>query len=407
MKKLSLALAAVLLLCVLAACGENISLTVENLTLDVGQEAEISASVTGNSKNEPVTYSFSGDNIAIKDGKVTALKENSVTTVTAACGKATAKFTVTVRHQDIGTLSVSVPKNKELEQDGVLYTNFDARPLVATFSNPAMEEPVTYTVDPAFAGKVFIEDGMIWAEGKFKEAADVTVTASTSRHYVTFTVRVQRLIGQGNGNDLNLEDSIERLEKTWQDRGGQTGGLLWIGDSYFDTRWFFTNFYEKYDGQNAYCVGISSTTTMHWELLVERLVYTVQPKVIAVHVGSNNIHDLGQSADQVAQNVQKLLSDIHENLPDTHIIYYGIEPRLYQLSKNEIAADATAQIQQFCQQNPAWLTYVDAPAWFMKEDGTINVGAFRPNDHAHPALALYDKYIAAAAEVLERLGIEI
>lgn len=114
-KKLSVVIALVLTLALsLAFIGcdnDNVktddygTLTVANVTLAEGEEKALEITFSKPEKAETIEYTFEGDAIEIKDGKVKALKGGVTVAVNAATEHHKANFTVTVT-EDYGTMSV-------------------------------------------------------------------------------------------------------------------------------------------------------------------------------------------------------------------------------------------------------------------------------------------------------------
>lgn len=180
-KKLSVVIALVLTLALsLAFIGcdnDNVktddygTLTVANVTLAEGEEKALEITFSKPEKAETIEYTFEGDAIEIKDGKVKALKGGVTVAVNAATEHHKANFTVTVT-EDYGTMSVEnitagVGEEKEIK---------------VTFSKPEKAETVNYTFD---SDAIEIKDGKVKV---LKGGATVTVTATTAHHETTFTV---------------------------------------------------------------------------------------------------------------------------------------------------------------------------------------------------------------------------
>ncbi len=380
----------------MSACNvEETTIKVENIVLDAGASVQIESTINGEGSASDVEYSFNGNSISISNGVVTAITPNTVTTVTATLGEATTRFTVTVRPHDNGIMTVSIPKTLEREAKNTIYSNYPARELVPVFSTE-YHGAVEYTIEDGFEDKVFIENGKIWAVGDFSTEQTVEITAKTAHHIYSFNVKVVNYTAS-----LNLEFTVNRLLNDWQSRGGQTGGLIYIGDSFFDEQSFFKNFYDLYEGQNAYCLGIGATLSLDWELLIHRLVKPVMPKYIALHIGKNNIYNAGRHYETVAQDVQRLIDMIHQICPDTHVIYVGMEPR--RSDNYNPAKNCTQIIKEFCNQTD-YVSYIETYQWWYLDDGTtINGDMYKAGDGTHPSLETYNLYFNAVNAVVAEL----
>ena len=392
--KLRYVIAAVLLFvcCPFAvACGETASetpdygtLTIKNITLEEGTTAEIEATFSTEEGKGEIAYTFEGDNISIADGKVTALKPDTTTTATAKTAHHEVTFTVTVTKKavDYGTLTI---KNITLENGG-------AAEIEATFSTEEGKGEIAYTFE---GDNISIADGKVTA---LKPDTKTTVTAKTAHHATVFTVNVSEFNGANKaGASLNFESRISSFLSDYENRGMTKGGALFVGDSFFDTRSFWTEFYTTYARKNAYSVGISSSTTTDWDILAERLVYPLEPTSIIFHCGTNNIFDDDKNADRATADIKRTLESFHTRLPQAKIYYFGIEPRNYTHVGNGYAKTCNAQIEDYASVRD-WLVYIDSPSFCYNSDGTINGSFYKSGDTVHPSAASYALYVNALEE---------
>ena len=381
-KKLSIVIAIILTLALSLAftgCDNDTSktedygtLTVANVTLAEGEEKNLEITFSKPEKAEPVEYTFEGDAIEIKDGKIKALKGGETVTVTATTAHHTATFTVTIA-EDYGTLTVN-------DIEGVMEgtTGVD---IEYTFSNPAYAEEITYTFD---GNDIEIVNGKI---NVLVGGKTVTVTAKTSHHETTFTVTTLIDYGELNFTDVyawvgypaseldyefskperkeaftykydatkltidaekntvkalvagDVEVTVESEHfadkftvhaeqvnkndacytvpadfntriagKLAEDRNKGNDGhtTLFIGDSFFDERWFWTDFNRTYAGKDALIAGVSSSTTYDWEHFTQTFLKNVSPKQIAMHMGTNNVYDDKKSATETVSSLQRM-----------------------------------------------------------------------------------------------------
>ena len=363
------------------------ALVIKSITLEADGTADIKPIFTKEEGKGEITYTFESDSISIADGKVTALKPDTTTIVTAKTAHHEVTFTVTVKAIDYGTLTIVAP---------VIYANYPAKPLDITFSKPDRAEEITYTVQTEYADTVKIENGKIYAIGTgFSTNKEVRVTAKTAHHTATFAVQVSEFNGaNANGNSLNFETRIKNFLADYENRGMTDGGVLFVGDSFFDTGSFWTNFYTTYARKNAFSVGISSSTTTDWDILADRLVYPLAPESVVFHCATNNIFDDGKNAAGATADIKKTLESFHKNLPNAKIYYFGIEPRNYTHNGNAYAKECNTQIQSYAN-GKDWLVYLDSPAFCYNADGSLKTSFFR--DTVHPKLENYSLYVDALA----------
>lgn len=271
-----------------------------------------------------------------------------------------------------------------------LYFNYPDKPIV-TFTNPDYASEITYTILDAENDEVTYENGYFTAES----AGLFTVEAKTQYHTAEFAISAQKYNGI---SDFYLTRTLEK-ENYWKNTGqGQTGGTVFIGDSFFDTE-FFSNFYTTYKGNNAFTNGISSSTIKDWQVFASRLLYPLEPSNIVMHCGTNDVWDDKETAEQVVNNTQDFLNTVHKRLPDTKIYYFAIEPRTYgainhnnpfdQATYDKITA-INESMEMYCEEKD-YMVFLDATSHCYTTAPTVNSSFFR--DGTHPTLDNYMVYV--------------
>jgi len=279
-----------------------------------------------------------------------------------------------------------------------LYTNFPGRPIVK-FSNPdyATElSDIYFEID----GTAVEFDG---ANFVVKEAnKTVKVTAETDYHLAEFTITTKDYVtackDQSNAN-FYITRANEK-EARWKSAGSPKGGTIFIGDSFFDTE-FWSNFYELYQGNNAFTTGISSSTTTDWEIWATKLLYQMEPANVVMHCGTNNLYDDRESSTQAFNNTKRLLETIHHHLPETKIYYFAIEPRTYGIGTSvfnpasyDTIQGVNTEMAAYCNQND-FMVYVDVTSNCYTSGFEVNSSFFRDGDGCHPKLENYMVYAKA------------
>ena len=427
------------------------TMSVENITANVGEEKEINVTFSKPEKAEPVEYTFEGDAIEIKDGKIKALKGGETVTVTATTAHHTATFTVTIA-EDYGTLTVN-------DIEGVMEgtTGVD---IEYTFSNPAYAEEITYTFD---GNDIEIVNGKI---NVLVGGKTVTVTAKTSHHETTFTVTTLIDYGELNFTDVyawvgypaseldyefskperkeaftykydatkltidaekntvkalvagDVEVTVEsehfadkftvhaeqvnkndacytvpadfntRIEgklAEYRNKGNDGHTTLFIGDSFFDERWFWTDFNRTYAGKDALIAGVSSSTTYDWEHFTQTFLKNVSPKQIAMHMGTNNVYDDKKSATETVSSLQRMFYLMHDAMPQTHIYWFNISQRSDGGSEIGIVATVNTAMKKWAA-NREWITLIDTSSKLTND---------MLRDNVHPKLEYYSVFVNA------------
>lgn len=225
---------------------------------------------------------------------------------------------------------------------------------------------------------------------KALKAGDVQVTATAGELSCTFTVRCYEQPDMtGADYDTSAFDTYEvEISGRWQSEA--TGeSTVFIGDSFFDSRSFWTNFYDTYTGKDAFCFGIGSTTTYDWEkFIAEGFFGKAAPRNIVMHLGTNNLYDASKGIDETVLSLQRLFTLMHGMFPETNIYYFGISYRTVNELKIRYTRMVNEDISAWCAQR-GWITYIDTPPRLtadMLRDGT------------HPKLECYYVFVDALAE---------
>lgn len=182
----------------------------------------------------------------------------------------------------------------------------------------------------------------------------------------------------------------EELAQKYASQGHNGETTVFLGDSFFDERYFFTNFSTLLAGEDALCMGISSTTTFDWEqyILAENTILapSMQPKAIVVDLGTNNFYDDKRSTADTVSDLQRLFTLMHDRMPDTHIYYFSIAQRLDTAFAGNVSA-VNDRMEEWCRYKD-WITFIDV-------EEQVTVDKLR-DDHVHPLPETYrDIYLPA------------
>lgn len=160
-----------------AACGgeDYGTLTIADIEeLEVGKTAAIEPVFSKEEFTEEITYSFTGDAIAIEDGTVTALEGGATVRVTATTEHHETTFKVTTAEEKVyGTFTV---------EDVIGLPAGSSADLQIEFTPAGTEEKISYQYS---GSDIIIGDGRVTAINPNKT---VEVTAKTEHYQTTFTV---------------------------------------------------------------------------------------------------------------------------------------------------------------------------------------------------------------------------
>ena len=397
----------------------------EDVTLRYGEQVVLPLEVKGLLGTQTVEYSFSGAYISIEDGKLTALVAETTTVVTAKYGTTEAQFKVIVVLGDAqdntgsgdsgsgntgsgdtgsgdtgsgDTGNVEVDKGAMIiEAPDSIYSNYSGKEIKVTFTKQEYASDVTFTTNNE---NVIVKDGKIYATGIFESAVSVKVTAESEHHPAqTFTVSVSTYQG-----GIGVENKVQYYEQNIIKEENK-GGIIFVGDSYFDgvptnngKPPFWSDFYEDYEGEKAFLLGISQSQIDQLEIVSERLVYPMEPSEIVVHIGFNDVHHSKKTVDALFARITALCEQYKERLPGVKIYFMGVEPKKngytegtdYYASSTVKAPALTAMIKEYAEDKD-WFTYLETMSVFVDSYGNIKQSSYLSTDLSHPTLSAYDE----------------
>lgn len=100
-------------------------------------------------------------------------------------------------------------------------------------------------------------------------------------------------------------------------------GIVFVGDSLTDNY----NVYEYFKGYDVYNRGIGGDTTVGLLKRMKESVYDLKPSIVVLLIGINDFELVENSTPQtIYENITKIVSEIHKNLPATKIILESLYP---------------------------------------------------------------------------------
>jgi len=171
----------------------------------------------------------------------------------------------------------------------------------------------------------------------------------------------------------------------------QAGGidLLFMGDSITDNwRNRGKNVWEKtYGTRHAANFGIGGDRTQHviWRIEHGELD-GISPKVIVLMIGTNN--GGSDSADQISEGVEKIVSDMREKCPKSKILLLAIFPRNRQTDKPETLESLHKVNERIAKLDDGkMITFLDINKVFLGADGKVPAEIMpdflHPNEHGY------------------------
>ncbi len=210
-----------------------------------------------------------------------------------------------------------------------------------------------------------------------------TVTVRSENFEESFNVIARSVEKTGAPWDNSQYLNTARTHKSRYTGAGTDGKTtLFVGDSFFDTS-FWSDFYSDcYVGMDALCCGISATTSYDWERFMLDGVFltNMNPKNVVVDLGTNNFYDDKATLEETIENMQRLFTLMHVNLPDADIWYFSVAQRVYTDYSSEVSALNDA-MQEWCEYKD-WITFIDVEGllseMYLRDDGVHpSIGAYK------------------------------
>lgn len=384
----SLLLVLILSFSMFAACSETYqqTLEIEDITiyaLEDGTPLEITFGTP--SKAEFITYEYDAAKLLIEQGMIKGYVEGTYT-IKAIATSCETSFVVTV-----------LPAKEYIVVDNMVAVVGDpAYELTIFVDESVANEEITYDYDSEI---ITIENNYVTALSE----GEVKVTARVGKYETEFYViakTVDRTIGKGLFY-MRENEGWTSAATNWRyewDRFCTDGNTtIFIGDSFFDMRYFWTDFYSYYGAYDARCFGIGGTTSQTWELLLlNSLLKGVYPKNIVVNVGNNNVYNDHTETEETIENLQRFFNLLHGKMPETNIYFYSITDRAYDdiYGSHTIVKQTNAAMKRWASAHE-WITYIDL------ED--IMTYDKLKTDNIHPKLDSYAYFV----EALWNSGIDI
>jgi len=139
------------------------------------------------------------------------------------------------------------------------------------------------------------------------------------------------------------EAAIHRFEEADRKTPQPRDGVLFVGSSSIRL-WNLKKSFPRLEAINHGFGGSEIADTIHF---VDRIVWPFTPRVVVFYAGDNDIAG-GNSAEETAKDFKTFSTQIHEQLPDTQLIYIAIKPSIARWSLSKEMSKANAAIAEQC-----------------------------------------------------------
>jgi lysophospholipase L1-like esterase len=135
---------------------------------------------------------------------------------------------------------------------------------------------------------------------------------------------------------------------------------------------------------------------------LDRIALTYKPRAILIYEGDNDSGLDFIPNTMVIEQLQQIISRIHEELPETRIYIMGVKPSVLRWDYWSTAQQLSSAYQELTEQDPL-LFYVDAAKPFLDVDGQVMTDIFVADDLHFNELgnAIWGSIIKAALMPME------
>lgn len=159
------------------------------------------------------------------------------------------------------------------------------------------------------------------------------------------------------------EPAMQAFEKADKANPPKKGGVVFYGSSTI-RRW---DLEESFPGKDYVSRGFGGSTTPDAIRYLDRVVLPLEPKVIVLYEGDNDI-GRGGTGPQVFQDFKTFVQKVHAALPKTKIVYLAVKPSIARWHLIDQVRTANLLILEYTYGDPR-LIYVDTDAPMLNADG--------------------------------------
>lgn len=179
----------------------------------------------------------------------------------------------------------------------------------------------------------------------------------------------------------------------------------WHGFKDSPTLPLWNSFYAKKEGVKALNFGVSGQTVQNVLWQVDNALWgELKPKLICVLIGTNNLHNKNNTAEEVAEMTDRLLKKIAKWSPKSRVFLYAILPRddvKKSKVKAEVIEDLNARLKKLSEKY-SFIKFRDLTKLFANEDGSLKMKLY-DKDRLHLSRAGYEAWFKQESALIYKL----
>ena len=199
---------------------------------------------------------------------------------------------------------------------------------------------------------------------------------------------------------VRWEAEIAAYEAIDRDHPPELGGICFIGSSNIR---LWETLGDDFPGMNIINRGVGGARLVELAESAPRLLAAVEPALILVSAGGNDIAD-GASPQDVRRSFERFVQNVRGDLPNTKIVFLAISPSIKRWEQRVRQQAANAAVQEFVASSDAGLGIfsIDANAAFLGPDDQPAAECF-VKDQLHPSTLGNSRRAAIIRPRLEEL----
>lgn len=197
---------------------------------------------------------------------------------------------------------------------------------------------------------------------------------------------------------VRWEDELAAFARLDGESPPPTGGVCLLGSSNI-RQW--TTLADDFPGLAVVNRGVGGCRLADLAEFGGRLVTPVQPRVVVVSAGTNDIA-AGLSAEQIRDDFLRLAARLREDLPDVKVAFLAIAPSIRRWDQLDRQTAANEAIRAAVETGGPGLAYIDTSAAFLGPDGRPAAECFL-DDKQHPSTIGNSRRAAIMRPALERM----
>ncbi len=175
------------------------------------------------------------------------------------------------------------------------------------------------------------------------------------------------------------ESAIQKFEQQDKADSPPKGAILFVGSSSIRL-WKLDDSFPKLKTINRGFGGSEIADSNHF---ADRLILKHEPRVVVLYAGDNDIAK-GKSAEIVTSDFRQFVKTIHDDLPETRIVFIAIKPSIKRWSLVKTVREANAAIHKMCEQDQK-LSFADIDTPMIGDDGRPRAELFAKDGlHLNP-----------------------